>query len=292
MNNFKPMLAAEADLNTLKFPLAASAKLDGIRCVIQGGEGLTRSLKKIPNKHIQGLLRTLPNGLDGELIVGSATDKNVMQATTSGVMRVEEEPIFSFHVFDYVGSPNDTYMARYESLKEVMRNVKECFVATHFHQIVNTLQELLHYEEYCLNMGYEGLILRALDAPYKFGRSTAKQQGMLKLKRFTDAEAIIIGIEQFMHNANEAQTNELGRTKRSSNAEGLVPVEKMGALIVRDIEHGWEFSIGTGFTEELRKEFWENDWKGVIVKYKYFSHGMVDVPRHPVFLGIRDKKDM
>lgn len=292
MNNFKPMLAAEADLNTLKFPLAASRKLDGIRCVIQDGEGLTRSLKKIPNKHIQELLRTLPNGLDGELIVGSPTDKNVMQATTSGVMRVEGEPIFSFHVFDYVGSPNDPYSVRYANLTEIMKDVKECFVVRHLHQTVHTLQELLHYEEYCLNMGYEGLILRALDASYKFGRSTAKQQGMLKLKRFTDAEAIIIGIEQFMHNANEAQTNELGRTKRSSNAEGLVPVEKMGALIVRDIEHGWEFNIGTGFTEELRKEFWENDWKGVIVKYKYFSHGMVDVPRHPVFLGIRDKKDM
>ena len=87
----KPMLATEADFNKLRYPVCAQPKLDGIRVVIKNGVVYSRSLKPIPNKHIQALFRHL-DGLDGELIVGNPTAHDVFQKTTSGVMSKEGEP--------------------------------------------------------------------------------------------------------------------------------------------------------------------------------------------------------
>lgn len=112
---------------------------------------------------------------------------------------------------------------------------------------------------------------------------------MLKLKRFEDSEAEVLGIEEEMHNANTAETNELGRTKRSTAKAGLVGKGTMGALIVRDVKTGVEFNIGSGFTAHDRTEAWK---PGELVKYKFFPVGVKDKPRHPVFLGRRSKLDV
>ena len=52
---FKPMLLPREtpDLDKLQYPIIASAKLDGIRCLIKDGVALSRTLKPIPNKSIQ-----------------------------------------------------------------------------------------------------------------------------------------------------------------------------------------------------------------------------------------------
>ena len=57
----KPMLAVEAeDFEALTYPLLASYKLDGIRCLITVDGPRTRSLKPVPNKYIAGKLADLP----------------------------------------------------------------------------------------------------------------------------------------------------------------------------------------------------------------------------------------
>ena len=63
---------------------------------------------------------------------------------------------------------------------------------------------------------------------------------------------------------------------------------------VKDIHTGVEFSIGSGFTEEQRREIWNKQVEliGSIVKYKYFEVGVKDKPRFPIFLGFRDKRDI
>jgi len=59
MSVFKPILAGKLTPNTvLQFPVLASTKLDGIRCCITNGIAVSRTLKPIPNKHIQELLST------------------------------------------------------------------------------------------------------------------------------------------------------------------------------------------------------------------------------------------
>ncbi len=143
------------------------------------------------------------------------------------------------------------------------------------------------YEAEMVALGHEGIMLADPSGLYKFGRATTKGGELLKVKRFIDSEALIIGMEEEMFNGNEAQTNELGRTKRSTAKDGLVGKGTMGALQVRDVATGVEFNIGCGFTADERVRFWKDDYVGLTVKYKSFPIGTKDKPRHPVYLGMR-----
>ena len=93
------MLAIEVDFNKLRYPVYTQSKLDGIRVIIKDGVVYSRSLKAIPNKHVQALFRNL-HGLDGELIVGNVTAHDVFQKTTSGVMSKDGEPDVTLYAFD------------------------------------------------------------------------------------------------------------------------------------------------------------------------------------------------
>ena len=280
---FKPMLATDADLEKLRFPLLASAKLDGIRAIVINGVVMSRSLKPIPNEYVQKLFSKQEH-YDGELIVGDPTSKTCYRDTVSGVMSKEGTPEVYFHAFDHVLHPTKGY-------KDRIRLVKDKAVSIHPQHVITCLDTLLELEEKLLDQGYEGLILRDPDAPYKFGRSTMKEGYLLKLKRFVDAEATVIGFEERMRNGNEAVTNELGRSKRSSHAAGKTGRGDLGAIVVR--YEGVEFNIGTGFDDVERASIWANrdQYLGKLAKFKYFPVGVKEAPRHPVFLGWRDEID-
>lgn len=286
MSAFKPTLAVNADMAKIQYSVYASPKLDGIRCSIVGGKALTRTLKAIPNQHIARLLANPKfDGLDGELIIGDPTSKTVYTDTVSGVMRVNGEPDFTYYVFDLHDVPSD-YSKRLGELSfrsmGMPPNIKLLS-----HTSVADEAELLAYETAKVDEGYEGLILRSPSAPYKYGRSTVNEGYLLKLKRFEDAECEIIGIEEEMHNGNEAERNELGRTKRSSAKAGKTGKGTMGALVVRGLNGMFkdvEFNIGTGFTAAQRAGVWAI---GSTHKYKFFPVGVKDRPRHPVYLGPR-----
>lgn len=294
---FKPMLAEHADMDNIKFPVIASPKLDGIRAVVLNGQLLSRSLKPIPNEYTKWLFEeVIYEGLDGELIVGKPTAKDCFRKTTSGIMSQEGKPKVHYYVFDqipeYCGMKPDTpFIKRYEDFKylEELPNI----VVVPQKQI-NNMEELLAFEEKCLVEGYEGVIIRDPNSPYKYGRSTLKEGYMLKIKRYKDAEAKIIGYEELMSNGNEAKVNELGKIERSNHKENMIPQDTLGALIVEDLKTKVQFSIGTGFDQSTRDILWAmaDELKGQIVKYKYFDYGKLDKPRHPVFLGFRDERDM
>lgn len=284
---FRPMLASEADLAKLRFPLFASPKLDGIRATVVDGRLLTRTLKEVPNRHVFNLLSNERfNGLDGELIVGSPTAHDVYRQTVSGVMSIEGEPGFRFYVFDDYHVPY-RWLERWRAVIGRGNSHWHDSFVLHHHDEVRTHDELLEVEERALSAGYEGLILRDPSAPYKFGRSTAKEGYLLKLKRFQDSEAEVLEVIEEMANLNEAKTNALGRTERSSAKAGKVGKGTMGALRVRDLKTGVEFEIGTGFTAEDRAKFWRSPPIGQTIKFKHFPIGNYDKPRHPVFIGFR-----
>jgi DNA ligase-1 len=121
-----------------------------------------------------------------------------------------------------------------------------------------------------------------------------KEGWLLKLKRFADSEAVVLAVNQLMHNTNEATTDKLGHTERSSHKAGKVPALAVGSLLVRDIKTGVDFELGTGFTEDQRYALWKKRGELVsrVVKYKYQPVGVKDKPRFPVFLGFRDKRDL
>jgi DNA ligase-1 len=269
-----------------------SPKLDGIRCLIIDGVACGRSLKPIPNQYTQTLFgHSEYNGLDGELIVGSSIARDVFQATSSGVMSIDGKPNVKFHAFDDFTETS----AFYHRLRVAHQRVRK---HTHFveveHHLIHTLDEMDSLEESYLEAGYEGVMLRHPDGPYKHGRSTAKEAWLLKVKRFVDAEAKVIGFTEAQHNANEAKRNELGQLERSSHKAGKVGKQVLGALIVKDLKTGVEFDIGTGFTADQRQLLWAigDGLIGKVVKYKSQPTGVKDKPRFPVFLGFRDTVDM
>lgn len=293
----KPMLAAkfdnfETESKLLRFPLIASPKLDGIRAVIVDGQVMSRTLKPIPNADIQKRFgKTKLNGLDGELIVGAPTAKDCYTQTVSVVMS-EDKPAHGadFFVFDrFDMAPQTPYIKRLSSL----RPDHETYI-THEAVEVHTITELLDYEQLCLDQGYEGLILRDLAGLYKHGRATLKQQWLIKMKRFEDSDATIISTFEEMENQNEKVTNALGRGQRSSHKENLVGKNSLGGFECCDIHTGVTFAVGSGFNAAQRQVYWENRTKliGKAIKYKFFPVGVKDKPRHPVFLGFRDMKDI
>ena len=288
----KPMLGIAVDTTKLVFPIYASPKLDGIRVIIKDNQVLSRNGKLIPNVFIQSLLKSY-HGLDGELIVGHPTHPNVFQLTTSGVMSIEGTPNVHLYVFDcwYAEGGID---ARYNEVLKITQNSSIVDIEVVPQIVINSLEELYKFEEDCLAKGYEGVMLRYPNAPYKNGRSTVKEGALLKLKRFSDSEAYILGMEPLLRNHNEPTKNALGHTERSSHIYNKVADSLLGALNVKDIHTGVEFSIGSGFTEEQRREIWNKQVEliGSIVKYKYFEIGVKDKPRFPIFCGFRDKRDM
>jgi DNA ligase-1 len=74
----------------------------------------------------------------------------------------------------------------------------------------------------------------------------------------------------------------------------LVPTGVLGGFNVRDLKTGVEFSVGSGFTADMKAEYWQvrDNLIGTLIKYKFFPSGGKDKPRHPIFLGFRDRRDV
>ena len=105
-----------------------------------------------------------------------------------------------------------------------------------------------------LEAGGEGVMLRHPDSKYEHKRSDK----LLKVKKFDDAEATVIG-----HEPGE------GRLK------GL-----LGALRVKDDE-GKEFKIGGGFNDKQRAH---PPKIGARVTFKYMGKSNNGIPRFPIYM--------
>jgi DNA ligase-1 len=288
---FKPMLADPVDLSILKYPVVVSPKLDGVRATIVSGTLLSRSLKPFANRALAALQSDYP--LDGELIVGAPNSASCFRDTMK-VISAFEAPIkdLKFHIFDivYEGS----FASRLHAAHAAIEGSE--FMVPVPHAVMNNEAELLGYEEQALRAGFEGVMIRDPRGKYKFGRSTAREGGLLKMKQWVDAEGLVIGFEEQMHNANELKQDALGYADRSSHQANMVPMGTLGALICEGIKdfRDQTFNVGTGFTAGARQEIWNDQSKFLrkIVKYKYRSVGVKDKPRHPTFVGWRAAEDM
>lgn len=294
---FQPMLAPSnkdgLDLSKLLYPMLMSPKLDGVRAIVKGGVLLSRNLKPIPSVQAQKLFAGLPEGTDGELGVGRPTALDFYRKTVSVVMSEDKiDAGLRFYVFDNFKIPGG-FNKRY-SVVSSLQTARHVNVVPHIG--VYGPEDVSRLEAEFLEKGYEGGMLRSMNGLYKYGRCTVKEANMLKVKQFLDAEATVTGTYEYMHNDNEAEMNALGRTERSSHKENLRPAGILGGLEVDGLTayEGQDFRIGCGFDMEQRAELWKERKKlvGKIVKFKYFPTGSKERPRHPVFLGWRDKRDL
>lgn len=266
----KPMLASSIkDFTQLKFPILASPKLDGIRCLKINNNVVSRNLKRIPNNYIRLLIEQhCPNGFDGEIVCPNKTFNEIQ----SLVMSEEGEPEFIFQVFDYVKNDlKKEYINRLEDLHYFSKNNKFSFIKFLFPIKINNIKELVNFEEQQINLGFEGIMVRTTNSPYKCGRSTIKECFLLKIKKFNDSEAKIIGFKEQKNNPNT-----------------------LGSILVKDINTAIEFEIGTGFDDNLKFQIWnnKNNYYNKIITYSYQSSGMKNKPRFPSFKGFRHINDI
>jgi DNA ligase-1 len=301
----KPMLAAAVtpdQLASLVYPLILQVKYDGIRGLCYDGGIYSRSGKPLPNGYVQkffwDLQALMPESamLDGELIVGNPNDPAVCMNTTSGIMSQGGRPNFTFYAFDFA-DPTKHYGERRIHLMKFMEGLSDGFadrikLAPEFY--VTAADQVEYHMSQFISQNLEGCILRHPHGLYKNGRSTLKQQWLLKLKDIADDEAIVVGFEQLQRNLNEAHTDELGFTKRSSHQGNKMPDNLLGALVVVSPKWSGTFRIGTGFDVASREQIWgsRQDYLHRIVKFKYLKAGMKDLPRHPVFLQWRHATDV
>jgi DNA ligase-1 len=289
---FKPMLAATIeDISKLQYPLLASPKLDGIRCLIVDGNAVSRNLKPIPNIHIRSILNQLAGeyGLDGEIMIKG--DFNKVQ---SAVMSEDGEPDFYYAVFDLHSEGHLLFSKRLEKMATIVDKIDDPRVILLPQFPIDSAEELIEYESEAVGQdGHEGVMLRRGDTSYKYGRSTLNEGKLMKLKRFMDDEVTIFDFEPLYENNNTAVKNALGRTERSSHQANLSAKEMLGALHVR-LKNGKEFKIGTGFDDATRNLIWSRrkGLKGKLVKFKYQELSADGIPRFPVYLGFRDPRDL
>lgn len=296
----KPMLACQcADVDLLRFPVLATPKLDGIRCVTLAPEvftrkeqrctAMSRNLKYIPNHYIRGLLELdLPPGCDGELMAGN------FQSTSSGVMSNGGRPDFRYYIFDFNGDWSRTDVPYHARLDVLTKLHLPDYCVKVLPQIIDDVVGLNSFEVACLQQGYEGVMTRPANSPYKYGRSTWREQWLVKIKRFADSEAEVLEVVELQHNGNAPEQDALGHQVRSTDAAGMTPGNIMGSLRCRDLRTKIEFSVGTGFDDLQRTSIWtfRSTYVGSILKYKYQPHGVKEAPRFPVFLGWRDPNDL
>jgi DNA ligase-1 len=311
---FRPNLAAKLkpgqtyEKELAKLPLSegflVSPKLDGIRCIMHPKLGpITRSGKQIPNRALHHFFLdnfSFVSGFDGEFVWGDHESPDYSFQKTFSKFSTEDDADISqmcYHVFDDITDQNKKFLERafrYTQRITEMIHGQGPQLLTVPQTSVYSITNVLAIESYDLSQNYEGVMLRHPSRPYKMGRSTWKEAGLIALKRTLDAEAEIIGVEELFHNDNEQTTNELGYAARSSHQANKTPAGTLGALLVSGVSDspfaGIEFKIGGGFTDSQRKDLWlrQRSLPGQIVTFKYQPVGVKEKPRAPIFKSFRN----
>lgn len=289
--NFRPMLSAtlkDDNRDQVWFPLIGSPKLDGIRCLIhpEGGP-VSRNYKPIPNDFMRGLL-SLPSlvGFDGELILSKDPKQFTFNDVQSAVMSKAGTPNFYFAIFDNFNQPELGWGERHGNAEYADLG------PVHFlpHIRLSNWEQVDLFENRMVAAGYEGIMLRHEDSPYKFGRSTMREQYLMKFKRYEDHEGVVTGFVERLHNENPLEEDAYGLAKRSSHKENLTGSGTLGKLILETPEWG-EVNVGTGFTDAHRSIIWNNQnlYLGRTVTFKH-EPVLKDKPRFPVFLRFREEE--
>jgi DNA ligase-1 len=295
-------MLAEAVENfaALTFPKMASPKLDGIRGTVHAGILRSRSLKDIPNVHVQKKFAGLREGLDGEFIVGDPYGPEVYDRTRRVIMESGKKTNADdvrYYVFD--SQPQDDalpFHVRYDSLPNAAAGKTDVIVVPHI--VISNLEELEQYENAMLSKGFEGVMLRDPVGPYKHGRSTEAEGWLVKVKRYVDDECRVLSCYEEMGNNNESFTNELGRTARSASKAGKTGNDTLGgfnAVGLTGKYKGVEFQVAvSSLKHPERKAIWDtrDEQVGKILTYKWFPIGSEEKPRHPMFKNWREVIDM
>jgi DNA ligase-1 len=294
------------------FPCALSFKIDGFRCMVYDGRANSSSAKEFPNRYTHNIFvkaASILDGLDGELCAGEPNDKNLMQQCTSAFNSIEGEPDFTWWVFDDFSDLSLDFEERYANYQRRVEEGNDHLEAMGLPRFLRPVEyRMIHnQEEYdamkqeASDLCYEGLYGKSWKGKYKHGRSTPVQRSCWKSKPWTDEEGQIVDFVEMEENTNEAFTDELGRTKRSTHQEGLVGKGMLGSYVVINPKYcdskgqpiPFRVSCGSMTMEERERRWASRDSeRGQIITYKFFDFGIVDVPRSAIYKSHRPDFDL
>lgn len=295
---------ADPDLNCVKFPCSVQPKLDGVRGINLTGEMTGRTLKPFKNRYTTAFYsHPVLRGLDGEMVAGTE-DKapDLCRRTTSALNTISGSPQTTWYLFDYVvpetiwlpyQDRREELITRVESIKDISPEFsgKLCIVP---HIIATSKEEIKEAFQLFLNQKYEGAIIRWLKAPHKNGYCTEREAYYLRIKDFGQEEAVVVGMTEAEANLNEAKTNLLGKTERSSHKENKFGKGMLGALVCENTRWG-RFLVGPGTLTHLQRTYyWNNPSEivGKVITYKYLKVGCKDAPRMATYQHIRMTEDL
>jgi len=265
---------------------ALTQKLNGVRATYYKGKLYARS--GVPYEGLWHIVCCLDRpdfkGLvfDGELTLsdrGELSDNEAFRKA-SGIINSDDEDKtrICYTVFDVV--PEEEFdkgegWTRYRSRRDVLDALAELLPWDDYVSILPLLysgydqSKIDEFLEQMVREDKEGLIVN-LDVPYKRKR----HNGILKVKRFYTMDLPIIRCE-----------------------EGTGRLEGTLGAFVLDYK-GNEVGVGSGFTDEQRKQFWDSkdDLTGTLceVKYKEISSDKntgAESLQFPVFVSLRTDKN-
>jgi DNA ligase-1 len=292
MSDFRHMLAAIGSTSPaeIRYPCFVSPKYDGIRAGRYAGALYSRKLIAIPNELVQAKFRGLPEGTDGELILGDPTADGCYHRTESAVMSRSSAAgkDVKFYVFDTFDRPGRPFLER---LRELWLPPSQDIILVP-QAICTSRDQFEETSAQILAENYEGVMIRSLEGPYKFGRSTHREGYLLRMKPLEEEDCEIIGFQELMRNDNEATVDNIGLTKRSSHQEFQTPMDTLGALIVNWRGHEARVGIFKGFSKVQLKKIWDNRmaYLGRHAKIRYQAYGVKTLPRSARLIGFRDMK--
>jgi DNA ligase-1 len=206
-NIFQPMLAAtyKAD-KTKDRNYMWQPKLDGVRCALKPEGGFSREGK--PFFTIAHILEDLhPSELifDGELynhelkddfdkLVSMIRQQKVEELSAADLAEIREK--VQYHVYDVFdpNEPNRPFRERQKFLKAVLTETDKIkLVLTGEIPNLSTMEDK-HGE--CIELGYEGIMLRVPESPYEHKRS----KNLIKHKNFQTEEFEVVDIESGIGN--------------------------------------------------------------------------------------------
>lgn len=261
-------------------------KLDGMRTImiVENGNVTFFSRQGQPITGLVEIIRdavSLPDNVyDGELLIANADDykdREVLQETLKIARKDGEKRGLVLHLFDMIpieefkaGESKATYRKRKEELSFIVEKLGSPYIKVvpnlYVGKDLDVIPKLL---EEMNRKGKEGLMLNVSDGKYQCKRTDV----LLKIKSMNTMDCKIIGFEE-----------------GTGKYEGM-----LGALLL-DYK-GYELRCGSGFTDEDRKEIWNNKEKylGKIAEIQYFREsrnqdGGLSVS-FPVFICIRHDKD-
>ncbi|HYA29043.1 MAG TPA: DNA ligase [Acidobacteriota bacterium] len=233
-----------------------SEKYDGVRAIWNGKTLRFRSGRTV-NAPGWFVTRLPVQPLDGELWLARGRFEALSGIVRKVAPQDDEWRQIKYMIFELPEAPG-TFDARARRIQEVVAMAQWAqLVAVEQFRVANRAALKRKLDE-VVRDGGEGLVLHLADAAYVTGRSDV----LLKLKPLQDAEAEVVGHVQ-------------GKGKY----QGV-----LGALRVKSPE-GKSFLIGTGFTDEARKN---PPSVGTTVTYTYRGLTQTGLPRFASYLRVRD----